>query len=173
MKSTLKQNRRSACRGLGRGYLHAVIGGCPYQESTLGRNICYDDTLFDDFMNHSLAAHFSIPDPAPGGHGSNARLDSCGVLVYAPFLEELVPRWGLCQKAAIVLAHEIGHAIGLGGIDKPNPRNLMYHPLDYTKYTYEDYAKFVYNPKDYARINLRRLLGREKLQVYWIIYPQN
>jgi hypothetical protein len=111
-------------------------------------------------INPYLVGRWSVPN---GWLGSNDRLESLGVVVCSSAIMNWTYTWTQPKLCAFALAHELGHAIGLGRIT--HNYNLMYPAVD-TSCSWDDATRFVLNTSPNVRANLRWLLGRESVVNY-------
>jgi hypothetical protein len=173
-------SERARHHGLGRGGVHAILGGKPASDgSTLGYTV--------DFCLDSGGGTPTITAMHLGSSGFGTRtdmtnecLDSCGVYVFTGQPAFKNPSGGQTirgtELAALVLAHEIGHALGLlHKYNNDKDVGVMSCPLDIYGHSYVDYA-FVGTPqpefrKDHQLINLRKILGRDAatIQRHWLV----
>jgi hypothetical protein len=138
-----------------------MLCSCEGDNGVLGRTIHYSDADFPGETDATQSAHRTVPDAWPG---TNRWLDSCGAFVYSSaMLWYNPPSWTLSNLIAITLAHEIGHAIGL---DHITYRANVMRPLN-TSMPWDSMARFIWNDKDTRKANLRRLLGRESIDILW------
>jgi hypothetical protein len=108
-----------------------------------------------------------------GGH-SEQYLDSVGCMVYVKPSCRTIPASFIdsAHVLALITAHEIGHAIGLGHLE--TPEYLNYGIMSYTFLDTMGYSHYAYFhrplPDDRKRgwlINLRKVLGRETVDFMW------
>lgn len=175
----LASNRNSNNTGIGKGSLHLIFASMYYNaihpEDTLnveGIAVCFDDYQ-EEGWGLSKCAHYAS-GLIRRNSVSQAYLDSVGCIIFSKAVM-YKGGWGdidTLHRLALVVAHEIGHAIGLGHTGGPE---YQYHGImSYsfgTTVPYIFYSQFVKpNSTDYNNlwlICLRKILGRENISISW------